>query len=98
MTGIECTNIDEYEEYYSARPDRRISNILNWWCSQAGTYPQLSRMAGDLLSIPAMSAECERVFSSTKLLISDRRNWLSEEVIEASECLKSWEMSGHMSW
>ena len=47
-------------------------------------------MAFDMLSIPAMSAECERVFSSAKLLITDRRGRLKEDIIEASECLKSW--------
>src|SRR3954468_20527697 len=42
------------------------------------------------LAIPAMSAECERVFSSTKKLITPGRNRLGEESIEASECLKNW--------
>ena len=37
-----------------------------------------------------MSAECERVFSSTKKLITPERNRLSEESIEASEYLKNW--------
>ena len=37
-----------------------------------------------------MSAECERVFSSTKKLITPERNQLHTEIIEASECLKNW--------
>ena len=40
--------------------------------------------------IPAMSAECERVFSSAKKLITPERNRLNEQIIEASECLKNW--------
>jgi hypothetical protein len=47
-------------------------------------------MALDMLSIPAMSDDTERVFSSCKLTITDRRNRLSIEVIEQLECLKSW--------
>ena len=43
-----------------------------------------------MLSIPAMSDNTERVFSSYKLTITDRRNRLSIEVIEQLECLKSW--------
>jgi hypothetical protein len=39
---------------------------------------------------PAMSTECERAFSSTKKLVTPERNWLAEEVIEASEYLKNW--------
>ena len=37
-----------------------------------------------------MSAECEQVFSSAKLLITDRRDRLKEDIIKASEVLKSW--------
>ena len=47
-------------------------------------------MAIDLLSIPAMSAEVERLFFSSKLTISDKRNHLMATTIEAVECLKSW--------
>ncbi len=45
-------------------------------------------MVFDMLIIPAMSAECERVFSSLKLMIIVRRNALKEEIIEANECLR----------
>jgi hypothetical protein len=44
----------------------------------------------DLLSILAMSAEVERVFSSAKLLITPQRNSLSDERIEYLELLRYW--------
>jgi hypothetical protein len=37
-----------------------------------------------------MSADPERLFSSAKLLITELRNKLSMDIIEAFECLKSW--------
>ena len=37
-----------------------------------------------------MSAECERIFSSTKKLITPERNRMHEQIIEASEYLKNW--------
>jgi hypothetical protein len=37
-----------------------------------------------------MLTECERVFSSTKKLITPERNQLAEDIIEACECLKAW--------
>ena len=37
-----------------------------------------------------MSADLERLFSSTKLTVSDRRNRLRIYTLEALECLKSW--------
>jgi hypothetical protein len=47
-------------------------------------------MALDMLSISAMSAEPERLFEGAKISITDRRNCLGIESIEALECLKSW--------
>ena len=40
-----------------------IEQLVNWWSMAGSLYPKLSRMALDTLSIPAMSAECECVFS-----------------------------------
>ena len=37
-----------------------------------------------------MSSEVDRVFSSTGLMITDGRNRLKEDIIEAVECMKSW--------
>ena len=47
-------------------------------------------MAFDILSIPTMSADPERLFSGAKITITDRRNRLGIDTIEALECLKSW--------
>jgi hAT family C-terminal dimerisation region len=51
-------------------------------------------MALDILSIPSMSADAERLFSSGKMVLSDRRSRLSAENLAAIECLKSWEKEG----
>jgi hAT family C-terminal dimerisation region len=51
-------------------------------------------MALDLLSIPAISTETERIFSGTKLTISPNRNRLGEDIIEATECLNRWYRTG----
>lgn len=69
-----------------------IQDGYSWWLepAQQKMYPNLSKMAIDLLSIPAMSAEPERVFSGIKLTITDIGNRLQEGSINASECLKHW--------
>jgi len=46
-------------------------------------------MALDILSIPAMSAKLERLFSGAKITITDCRNRLGIKSIEVIECLKS---------
>jgi hypothetical protein len=81
--------IDEYKEYNRTKP-APAPNALHWWRDHAQKWPNMAQMAFDLLSIPAMSAECERVFSQTKLLITGQRNRLGDRVIEAVECLKHW--------
>jgi hypothetical protein len=47
-------------------------------------------MALDILSIPAMSADPERLFLTAKITISDLRNRLGIFTIKTLECLKSW--------
>jgi hAT family C-terminal dimerisation region len=65
-------------------------DLCAFWTRHEAQDPSLARMAFDILSIPAMSAECERVFSSSKILLDDRRSRMKEDVIEASECLRAW--------
>jgi hypothetical protein len=47
-------------------------------------------MALDILSIPSMSAELERVFSGTRRQITFDRSRLNGLSIGRAECLKSW--------
>jgi hypothetical protein len=51
-------------------------------------------MALDILSIPTMLAELERLFSGAKITIIDRRNRLGIKSIKAIKCLKSWLSKG----
>ena len=80
---------DEYEEYCKtvAKP---CEYFLQWWRDHREEYPLLSKMVLDLLSIPLISAECERVFSSAKILITDRRNGLKENIIKTYTLLRWW--------
>ena len=57
---------------------------LRWWRERGEhAYSTLAGMAYDLFAMPAMSAECERRFSSAKLLISEQRYSLKSNIIEA---------------
>ncbi|KAM3489290.1 hypothetical protein MY3957_007446 [Beauveria namnaoensis] len=90
---------DEYQNYISA-PRIKVKDVRKWWLedTQQMLYPNLSKMALDLLSISAMSAEPERLFSDTKLTLQDRRNRLGIGIIEAIECIKSWSRSHKVAW
>jgi hypothetical protein len=66
--------------------------LYSWWLEerQQRLYPNLSKMALDILTIPAMLAAPERLFSSANITISDRCNRLHGDTTDAIECLKSW--------
>jgi len=38
--------------------------LIEYWLARETQWPQLAKMAFDFLCIPAISSECERVFSS----------------------------------
>jgi hypothetical protein len=83
----------ELERYYEAglKPKGTVPDPLSWWQEKGHhEYPTMAKMAIDLFSIPAMSSECERVFSQAKKMVTDERNRLSAPVIEADQCQKNW--------
>jgi hAT family C-terminal dimerisation region len=87
---------DEYVDYNSEDsfdPGEEGAHV--WWCkdTQMQRWPKLSRMAIDILSIPPMSDEPERVFSGARRTVSWDRGQLKPETIEMRECLKHWKKS-----
>ena len=89
-------DVDEYETYTSQSPILIDCSPLTWWLrdEQQERFPRLSKMAIDILSIPAMSADPERTFSGGRRTISWDRMLLGASTIEKGECLKSWIRSG----
>ena len=86
-------DFDEYDHYCAEDPyEIPGQTALQWWCQdlQRKRWPQLSRFAIEVLSIPAMSDEPERVFSGGRRTISWERMSLEVSNIEKTECLKSW--------
>ncbi|KJZ68669.1 hypothetical protein HIM_11941 [Hirsutella minnesotensis 3608] len=84
---------DEFEKFI-ASPPRHMSTStpLEWWCreEQRSEYPRLHQLAVDILSVPAMSDESERVFSCARRTISWDRARLSADTMEKVQCLGSW--------
>lgn len=65
-------DVDEYEPYTSQSPLPIDCLPLAWWLrdEQKERFPRLSKMAIEILSIPAMSADPERTFSGARRTIS----------------------------
>jgi hypothetical protein len=58
---------NELEVYLSERSEHPTVSPREWWINNRFKFPVLAKMAWDILSIPAMSAEVERVFSGYSL-------------------------------
>ncbi len=87
---------DEYEDYCTEAPHEVQKSPLQWWCesSQRKRWPRLSMFAIEILSIPAMSDEPERVFSGGRRTVSWERMQIGMSSLEHTECMKSWHRSG----
>jgi hypothetical protein len=83
----------EFENYTDGTPDKDSNsfNGITWWIRISGKddFPTLFQYALNTLSCPVILTEYERVFSSTKKLITPERNHLIEDIIEACEYLKA---------
>ena len=87
---------DEYKDYNSQEsyaPSKK--GALAWWCqdTQRQRWPRLLLIAIDILSIPLMSDEPERVFSGARRTVTWDRGQIEPETIEMRECLKHWKKS-----
>jgi hAT family C-terminal dimerisation region len=83
---------DEYDNYCAETAYVTGMSALQWWQieAQQNRWPQLSQLALEILSMPAMSAEPERIFSGGRRTMSWDRTKLSIETLEQLECQKNW--------
>ena len=90
------TSQDEFENYCNKNLyDIRKMMILEWWCQnqQRTHWSRLSIMTLNILSIPAMSDEAERMFSEACHTVSWKRAQLNVKTLKCIECLKHWKQS-----
>jgi hypothetical protein len=79
-----CTEDDEFDRWKPNEPrtEKGIDNANNpikYWVTLRDRYPSLSQLALDVLSIPASSCECERMFSELGDLLEPRRRAICRE-------------------
>ncbi|KAJ3571478.1 hypothetical protein NP233_g3729 [Leucocoprinus birnbaumii] len=92
-TGVSTEFEDEVTRYLSVAP-HPCEDPIRWWYENQHTYPKLSRMARDFLSIPATSVGVERMFSKGRILLSHLRNSLSPITVRSLLCLGEWIEAG----
>lgn len=87
---------DEYTYWQldTSPTDDAVTNPVDYWILRRQQYPCLSRMALDLFSIPAMSAEVERIFNLAGQMVTPLRNRLEANTIAVGQILRSWNAEG----
>jgi hypothetical protein len=92
---------DEYDRWreeelsWSTATYHNDGNAVRYWMTMAPKYPQLSRFAIDILTIPALSCECERLFSELGDLLEPKRCAISGELLAALQLIRSWTWAGY---
>jgi hypothetical protein len=72
-------------------------SILSWWHQHMITYPILSILAKDVLTVPASTISSESTFSLAGRVIEERRRRLTCDMVEILSCIKDWELAdSHM--
>ena len=85
----------ELKSYLDADPVtcyEETFDILLWWRDHKLTYPVLSIMVRDIMSVPVSTVSSESCFSCTSRILEDRRRRLLPEHVEMLTCIKDWEL------
>ncbi|KAA8621072.1 Dimer-Tnp-hAT domain-containing protein [Pyrenophora tritici-repentis] len=91
--------MDEYERWKACEPKASKGSYaavhpIKYWVGLRDRYPSLAQMAIDMLSIPASSCECERMFSELGDLLEPRRRQISPQLLAAIQCVWRWHRAG----
>lgn len=91
----EASANDELDRWLRlADPVEKDCDPFLYWFNKRFEYPRLARMAIDVLSVPPMAAECERVFSSCGHMVSAKRCRLQAETVATAQTVRSWLLAG----
>jgi len=79
----------DYDKYIEIPNDPSIPSALVWWRDNHKLYPDMGKMARDVLAVPASGCAVERQFSVSGRMAIWQRNRLSPKIISDSMIYKS---------
>jgi len=82
VSYLDCDTVNHLDDDF---------NILDWWHQHKLTYPVLSIMAKDILTVPISTISSESTFSMTDKIIEEQRRKLKPQMVEMLTCIKDWE-------
>ena len=81
---------DEIKRYLEEKREPEDTDVLKWWHDNSYKYPILSKIARDVLSMPASSVASESAFSVSGQVITDHRASLDSKTVSILMELESW--------
>ena len=95
--------LDEFERWKMQEPQwtqeqyTADGNPVQYWIQLLPKYPHLAQFAIDIMTIPASSSDCERLFSELGDLLEPKRRALGSELLAALQLVRSWVRAGYKS-
>ncbi|KAF5470240.1 hypothetical protein F2P56_010765 [Juglans regia] len=83
------SQLDLYLDEPRAERNAKI-DILSFWKGNEFRYPDLARMARDILSVPVSTVASESTFSVGGRIIDQFRSALKADIVEALVCTRDW--------
>jgi len=80
----------ELNNYKFMKTEPLSTDPLHFWRMKETVFPHVAVQAKKLLSMPATSVPCERLFSTGGILINKRRSALHPNHVRQMLCLQSW--------
>jgi hypothetical protein len=84
---LDSDSLNQYDESFS---------VFNWWQDHKRTYPILSVLAKDIMTIPVSTISSESAFSLSSRLLDDRRQSLTPTHVERLSLIKDREQADNM--
>jgi hypothetical protein len=93
------TDDDEFKRWKRSEPraekgSNHANNSIKYWVELRNRNPNLSKLALNILSIPASSCECERLFSELGDLLEPCPRAIKPQLLAAIQCVRRWQRAG----
>jgi hypothetical protein len=93
--SADVSDIDEFEHWKKYEPKwtkeqyLEEGNPVKYWIKLRQKYPNLAQFAIDIMTIPASSCDCERMFSELGDFLEPKRQAIGSELLVAIQLVRS---------
>ena len=96
-TAASVSELSSYLDSDTVSQFNEDFNILSWWHEHKLTYPILSLLAKDVMTVPASTISSESTFSLVGRVVEERRRRLTSDMVEILSCIMDWELADSLT-